>query len=304
MRVSTAISLSQQPWKECFGPSPVMPFDERQANKILLRLDRKDSEVSPFTKPAPNNARANIAPWDAEAEPAPTEQPSIQSRSIPAINRQSPSASPWPSTNDKAAPMPTSVFGGTFYNDSSENLGQISPGFVPHNGMNFPEGDDRRPSIASATTVSSTGSKSSAGGKFHKKLQGFFGEEYTGLKEPSRQNSETSSVQGNSAQSASLASSRNRNNSLNDATMRSGPPSPSSSRPRTPAAPSSEVTPWVYQDTQVRCARGRHCPADADVCDIGHARDVLSRPEGKPDAQVCNIVIPSSTPSSRPQTQS
>ena len=54
--------------------------------------------------------------------------------------------------------------------------------------------------------------------------------------------------------------SRNRNNSMNDAMLRanSGPPSPTSSRPRTPpgsVGPSSEVTPWVFQDTQqVRAA--------------------------------------------------
>jgi adenylate cyclase len=48
-------------------------------------------------------------------------------------------------------------------------------------------------------------------------------------------------------------SSRNRNNSMNDAMLRgSGAGSPTNSRPRTPShPPSSEVTPWVYQDPQV-----------------------------------------------------
>ncbi len=147
--------------------------------------------------------------------------------------------------------MPTSVFGGTFYNDSADNLGQVSPGFAPRNGMNFQDGDDRRPSIASATTVSSTGSKSSASAKVHRKLQGFFGEEYTGLNEAGRQGSESSSMQSSNLPSFALGAGgpRNRNNSVND--VRSDPPSPSSSRPRTPAAPNSEVTPWVFQDTQV-----------------------------------------------------
>ena len=154
--------------------------------------------------------------------------------------------------------MPTSVFGGSFYNDSTDNLGQISPGFAPSNGMGFPsDGDDRRPSIASANTVSSSGSKSSVSGKFHKKLHGFFGDEYKGLQEDgSRQNSESSSMHGNLpsfAPGGGSSGSRNRNNSMSDPMMRSGPPSPSSSRPRTPApAPNSEVTPWVFQDTQVR----------------------------------------------------
>ncbi|KAK5168965.1 uncharacterized protein LTR77_006274 [Saxophila tyrrhenica] len=216
-----------------------------------LQLDRKDSEVSPFSKPAPANARSTIAPWDVEGSPK--EQSNSYSGSIPAINRQPPSASPWSGNTNNSTQMPSSVFGGTFYNDSTDNLGQVSPGFAPKNGMGFPDGDDRRPSIASATTVSSTGSKSSASAKVHKKLQGFFGEEYTGLKEASRQGSETSSMQSSNlpAFAPGAGSQRNRNNSVND--MRSGPPSPSSSRPRTPgasAAPDSEVTPWVFQDNQ------------------------------------------------------
>ena len=165
--------------------------------------------------------------------------------------------------------MPTSVFGGTFYNDSTDNLGQISPGFSPHNGMNFPnDGDDRRPSIASATTVSSTGSKSSVSGKFHKKLQGFFGDEYKGLDESSRQGSESNSMQGSRPGLTPTTSNnhRGRNNSVNDGAKGSSPPSPSSSRPRTPAqqGPSYDVTPWAFQDSQVsrRDGRGRRCPAE------------------------------------------
>jgi adenylate cyclase len=159
--------------------------------------------------------------------------------------------------------MPTSVFGGTFYNDSSDNLGQISPGFSPHNGMNFPnDGDDRRPSIASATTVSSTGSKSSVSGKFHKKLQGFFGDEYKGLEESSRQGSESSSMQGSRPGLTPVTS----NQRFNDGVKGSSPPSPSSSRPRTPAqqGPSYDVTPWAFQDSQVSIHddRGRHYQAE------------------------------------------
>lgn len=158
--------------------------------------------------------------------------------------------------------MPTSVFGGTFYNDSSENLAPVSPGFVPSNSTQYSGDDaDRRPSIASATTVSSTGSKSSVSGKFHKKLQGFFGDEYNNMQEASRQGSETSSMQGSLpafAPGGSSSGSRNRNNSVNDGMQQSGQPSPTSSRPRTPAQQqppqSSEVTPWMYQDTQVRCS--------------------------------------------------
>lgn len=184
------------------------------------------------------------------------------STSTPAIKRQAPAANPipsWANSKQDGRPLASSVFGG-YFGDSSDNLGQVSPGCAPSGGMSFPgDGEDRRPSIASATTISSQGSKGSIGGKFSKKLQGFFGEEIgneqSGRYGYSRQNSETSSLQ-NSMPSFASGGPRNRNNSMNDAMLReSRPPSPGSSRPRSPAAPSSEVTPWVFQDPQVRFGR-------------------------------------------------
>jgi len=183
------------------------------------------------------------------------------SKKIPSINRQPPSAiSPMPSNwppNNGQVPKLSSAFG-SFYNDSDENLsqfGQRSPGFRPGSSQNedmgFP-GDDRRPSVASATTVSSTGSKSSVGRGFHKKLQGFFGEDYPG---ESRQNSDSSLQQSAIAHQAEQGPSRprNRNHSLSNVRQSgSRPTSPTSfSRPRTPTT-STEVTPWEFQDAQVR----------------------------------------------------
>ncbi|KAK4574025.1 hypothetical protein LTR86_001786 [Recurvomyces mirabilis] len=228
-----------------------------------LQLERKDSEVSPhtITKPPPSNVRGDITPWDSDPQAqlnSYRNELSVvhNSTNIPSITQQPPSAiAPWASGNDKV-PMATSIFGGTFYNDSNENLGQISPGYAPPDGMGFPgDRDDRRPSIASATTVSSVGSKSSFGGRYKKKLQGFFGEEYQDTNSNSRQNSEASSIQNGPvpAFAPGGSGSRNRNNSMNDGLLRSGPPSPSSSRPRTPGqgpGPSDEVTPWVHQDMQ------------------------------------------------------
>ncbi|SMR56502.1 unnamed protein product [Zymoseptoria tritici ST99CH_3D1] len=229
-------------------------------------LERQDSEVSPSTlvpKPTPTNARGDIAPW--ENTPPRDEQMSKQPHmsTPPAKDRnrrhQPPAMLPMPAwATDKTAQVP-SVFQGSFFsNDSNDNIGQISPGYNPPGGaMGFPgDGEDRRPSIASLTTVSSAGSKSSAGGgRVHKKLQGFFGDDVTlpgVINDASRQNSEASSIR-NGASSA-LASGGQpgiRNNSFNDAMMRSGPPSPSLSRPRTPnPQPVSEVTPWVVQDPE------------------------------------------------------
>lgn len=198
-------------------------------------------------------------PGDSQRTEFPLHQGST---GTPAINRHAPTSNapppPWASSKHDGRQMATSVFGG-YFGDSSENLGQASPNFPPSGGMGFPEdSEDRRPSIASATTMSSQGSKGSFGGKFQKKLQGFFGEEFANETSPrqggySRNNSETSSLK-NPLSGFAGGGPRNRNNSMNDAMLRgSGPPSPTSSRPRTPApAPSSEVTPWVYQDSQVR----------------------------------------------------
>jgi adenylate cyclase len=188
---------------------------------------------------------------------------------VPAINRHPPSALspnlPW-GTGNGQIPMPSSVFGSSFFDDSSEDIGGMSPGFRPGSSqedMGFP-GEDRRPSIASATTVSSIGSKSSVGMGFHKKLQGFFGDEFPEM-EGSRQNSESSLPPaamykpGGTSDAVAAQRARNRNNSFNNNNINanpipntqqlavSRPASPASfSRPRTPH--SSEVTPWEFQD--------------------------------------------------------
>ena len=152
--------------------------------------------------------------------------------------------------------MPTSVFS-SFYDDPSDDVGQLSPGLRPGSSQEdmagFP-GDDRRPSIASATTVSSIGSKSSVGRGFHKRLHNFFGEE---LPNDGRQGSDTSLPPlatygtGSTVDSRMPAPvARNRTNSSNNSALPpaiSRPSSPASfSRPRTPH--SSEVTPWEFQD--------------------------------------------------------
>lgn len=142
----------------------------------------------------------------------------------------------------------------SFFNDSNDDVSQLSPGFTrPGTGgredsMGFPLKDDRRPSVASATTVSSTGSKSSVNrGGFHKRLQNVFGEDFPA---DGRQNSETSLNNPYVTDSQSTRTQRNRGNSLNNtigSSHHSRPASPTSSRPRTPQ-PSSEVTPWDFQE--------------------------------------------------------
>jgi len=150
--------------------------------------------------------------------------------------------------------MAASVWG-SFFNDSNEDIAQLSPRLMrpgsQDDGMGFPR-DDRRPSMASATTVSSSGSKSSvvSRGGYHKRLQNVFGEEFP---QDSRQNSDTSLTAPYVGDAQSLRAGRNRTNSMNNtlgSSYNSRPGSPVSSRPRTPL-PSSEVTPWEYQDFKV-----------------------------------------------------
>jgi adenylate cyclase len=180
---------------------------------------------------------------------------------VPSISRVPPTAV---SANSQIAPWSSGSNGtmanpawSSFYNDSNEDVSQLSPAFGrPGSGsredsMGFPLKDDRRPSVASQNTVSSTGSKSSSRG-FHKRLPNFFGEDFP---TDGRQNSETS-LTTPFASDAMSTRTRNRGNSLHNTigSHHSRPTSPTSSRPRTPQ-PSSEVTPWEYQDSKVRAHR-------------------------------------------------
>lgn len=172
---------------------------------------------------------------------------------------------PWLSTNGTNG-TPTSATGPfttSFYNDSSDNLSQgsqLSPGFRPGTGFtgntaasdspaDLDFGDERRPSVASVTTASSTGSKSSVSGRggIHKKLHTFFGEDPNTFQGKDGSDSTTSLPREH--RSHSFRSHRERNlSSATDVTQRDASPAPS--RPRTPV-PSSDVVPFLYQDSQV-----------------------------------------------------
>jgi adenylate cyclase len=168
----------------------------------------------------------------------------------PSISRNPPTAG---TPNAQIAPWDSGPSPGTmppgfnnFFDDISD---QLSPSFRPGTSRTAAsdspdigfDADERRPSVASANTISSQGSKSSAsGGRFHKKLQGFFGEEVS----ESKHGSDSSLPQ---AQSQSR--SRDRNNSVHTTGTGNGLEA-SDSRPRTPLPP-SDVTPWDYQNFKV-----------------------------------------------------
>jgi adenylate cyclase len=182
---------------------------------------------------------------------------------IPQIQHNPPTASsqiaPWMSSSPT---LPSSAFPTSFYNDSSDNLSQtsqLSPGFRPSTGRTgnfsadshdqgyFHDGDERRPSIASVTTASSSGSKSSSArpGGVQKNLKAFFGEDFTG-----KDGSDTN-LPGhpNGKEQRSGSWSRHRNHSITaETSQRDASPVPS--RPRTPV-PSSDVVPFLYQDSEV-----------------------------------------------------
>ncbi|CAK7563211.1 MAG: hypothetical protein SEPTF4163_001074 [Sporothrix epigloea] len=196
---------------------------------------------------------------------------------------------PWAAHTGSAS---TSALSTSFHNDSSENIpagSQLSPTFHtstlsllrPHvntaqapstlhnNDLDSPDvpffNDERRPSNASnATTASSQGSKASdrrTGG--FRKLQGFFGEEFTGRDVSDASISTAGGKEGRSHSYSHGRPFRDRNQS--NATDRDT--SPTSSRPRTPV-PAPEVVPFLYQEAE-------------DIARYGEApvRDTLSGPD-------------------------
>ncbi|KAF7593932.1 cysteinyl-tRNA synthetase [Aspergillus hancockii] len=146
---------------------------------------------------------------------------------------------------------------GTFFQDYPDyEATPASASFRPGTGRTYASepveldynGDHRRPSVASATTVSSQGSKSSAGGRFRKKLQGFFGDEYL--------SGDTKTESDNGVQHPTMKPALNEQRKFRERANSDGarsPPQrlpgdsePQRPRPRTPL-PSSEITPWVFQ---------------------------------------------------------
>ena len=140
----------------------------------------------------------------------------------------------------------------SFFNDGSSKA-QPSPSFRPDSGRTADSespdpmfmSNDRRPSLASATTIDSQNSQckaSTSKGTPYKKVAGFFGDDYR----QSPRSSDTNIP--STLQREQTASSRH--GSSHTSRDEGRPNSPSSSRPRTPL-PSSDVVPWVFQDFTV-----------------------------------------------------
>lgn len=188
-------------------------------------------------------------------------------RQIPTFQHTLPTAvsassyiAPW---DPKYAAEPTSVFSTSFYNDSDDNLSQasqFSPGFRPGNDHNRTGGivdspnidffhDARRPSVASVTTASSTGSRSSTalrtGRQQISKLATFFGEDRPGEDRPQHLTKSRSH-----SHSHSQTRGRNQGSISTQTTARGDSPGSISQVP-TNSVPSRDVTPFLFQDHEV-----------------------------------------------------
>ncbi len=177
---------------------------------------------------------------------------------IPSVSRRPPSTeapnadiAPW---MDESLPsLSTHGFASSnLFSDGPPNL-QLSHSFRPDTGgsdspdAGFLNGE-RRPSIAtSATTESSQTSNSKAStsrGTPYKKVAGFFSDD-------GRQSSRSSDTSIPNMLQRELTASSSRHGSIHTSRDEGRPPtSPNSSRPRTPL-PSSDVTPWLFQDFKV-----------------------------------------------------
>ena len=231
----------------------------RPANPRLDRLNQ-DVEISPHTVVTPASRR-DITPWEVDDGPdhrkglsflnnkhtntPPSQQPPVPS--IPPNVSSSPLLKEPQYGRDNRPKFPPSIFQNSFYD--STDIGAMSPGFHPLNNDDYMD-DNRRPSVASTSTMDSTASKRSANGapsRFHKKLQGLLGEEYGNAPEE-RHSSDGSAVQSLHQRGPDASPIVERQGSMGGIrpTSRAG----SQIKTREPAH-ASEVTPWVFQDTEV-----------------------------------------------------
>lgn len=144
---------------------------------------------------------------------------------------------------------------GSFFDDGPGRL-PASPSFRPDTARTGTSdsdplffGDERRPSMASATTVSSSNSNprvSVGRSTRHMKIANIFGDDG----HESSRGSDTNVLAGGHRDQLSSHLCRDRYNSMHTINNDRRPISPTSSRPRTPV-PSSDVTPWLFQDFKV-----------------------------------------------------
>ena len=176
-------------------------------------------------KPQPNRTPSqSIAPWDDPPQDNPI--------------------SPWTSDPQEKI-VGTRPFNQSYFNDSvpRESNNAVQRPDTSRTTTSDDFDPDRRPSMASATTVDSSESKGGpvgSNGKYQKNLKGFFGDDPSDSRKGSFANLTEPNQNGSNSEVASSTSKRNNSvqtqNTVED-------------RPKTPAPPpSSAVTPWDYQN--------------------------------------------------------
>lgn len=213
--------------------------------------------TSPDVSPKDHGVESNARDFRHDLEPIDTSRgiPPLVSKHARPAGMPNAQIAPW------AAESPTHSLGGvasgSFFDDGQSRF-PVSPSFRPDTARtgasDSPDpmffGDERRPSMASATTVSSSNSNPRASmsrSTRHKKIANFLGEDGH---ESSRGSDVSIPTTGHRDHSTSSRSRKDRNNSVHTVNNDGRPTSPSHSRPRTPL-PSSEVTPWLFQDFKV-----------------------------------------------------
>ncbi|OBT66629.1 hypothetical protein VE03_03897 [Pseudogymnoascus sp. 23342-1-I1] len=285
----------------------------RSRTPIQLKIDRKEkleneSQISPTQLTGPLSADSSTSNAASFATSLPKEHRlsndfgnyrrdlSVLDTSggrIPSIQHNPPSAvsprqysAPWMSPQNGAT-MPSSAFGTSFYDDSSDNHSmnsQLSPSMRPGTSRTFsdpeadPQDEERRPSLASVATSGSNGSRGSVVRTgIHKKLQGFFGEEYSG-KDGSDTSLPTQNAAGKEQRSNSYSRHHRDRKPSSVAEVRDSSPVPS--RPRTPV-PSSDVVPFLYQDS-VDISRYGEAPVRTNLSGVDRERYIAEEPPQPP----------------------
>ncbi|KAB8345871.1 hypothetical protein FH972_022926 [Carpinus fangiana] len=209
-----------------------------------------DAEVSPGSRPATSpgtgNDRFDIAPWDDDE----ADTFNDRMRGIDAAVASNATTSTMRTGSVPVTPgwsgqgsSSSSAGGAGHLNPSQQLWGRLQS--TPNIAQDFKsQSEDRRPSAASgASTVSSTDSSSRKSQTLHKKLQGFFGEDPDTAQTPTLPPSSPTTP-------SERDGPRGRQSYFNiGSALPSTQPSPGPSRPRSPQ-PSSEVTPWLFQDAQ------------------------------------------------------
>ena len=201
----------------------------RDQSPRTLRNDKSSTEISPRNQSdsVAEKSASQIAPWINDGPPM------LSTYEINASNFLS-------NGPDGLQTSPKSPRG------TDRNVTNTSP-----SDLAYRRPDDRRPSAVSDTTVSSQNSTSKGSSHRnapHKKLAGFFGDD--GRQSPrGSENSIPKSLHRETTQTSQKGS-------IQSNYPDGRPLSPSSSRPRSPL-PSSDVTPWLFQEFKVSSQKTR-----------------------------------------------